>query len=297
MGVCVCVCHHSPKKTSNIRNSLFKAHLGNTSEVHFLLFFHQVNFTCPNLFRPLTWKRIAISVTSPTKVGFRNLIFCCNVPFILESRRHFLMRYNFEGINMPMSGKHLDETHRPCKTWGKCELCCLESLYHLILEGEVCVCISWLYLVSYYLCRCIYVYCVFENTTVMQSAPKLQFGNFRSGIYFHQLSSIGKWIGATKCCDTMSQQSHVHFAVGQWESRPLHELIQDTSDLLITNVYMFFGNPNLGIPKHCFFPIDCPWYSPIMKSDGSFVCLFFVCLFVCLFVCFCFKDISQKTSP
>lgn len=50
----------------------------------------------------------------------------------------------------------------PMQTWGKCELCCLESLYHLILEGEVCVFISWLYFVSYYVCRCIHILCVWE---------------------------------------------------------------------------------------------------------------------------------------
>ena len=115
---------------------------------------------------------------------------------------------------------------------------------------------------------------------LVQSVPKLQLASIRSWVYFYQVSSIGKLIGATKCCDTMCQQSHIHFAVGQRESRPLHDWSKTpTSDLMITNVYMFFLNP---LPKQIK-----QWISHIVSiifTNHQIWCV--VCLFVCLFVCF-----------
>jgi len=110
------VCHHWQKKHQTFA-ILFLKLSWELLKSFFVLFFSSGEFHM-SYFLGLWLGNVAISVTSPTKVGFRNLNFCCNIPFILESRRHFLMRYNFEGINMPMSGKHLDETHRPCKPGG-----------------------------------------------------------------------------------------------------------------------------------------------------------------------------------
>ena len=151
------------KKTSNIRKSLWSS-VGNTSEVlFFVVFFHQVKKnTCPNLFRPLTWKRSYIS-------DFSNQSRLQEFECLLQHPIHPWVKATLLDALQLWRDQRADVREAswwntlPMQTWGKCELCCLESLYHLILEGELCACISWLYLVSYYLCRCMYVYCVFEN--------------------------------------------------------------------------------------------------------------------------------------
>ena len=174
----------------------------------FVVFSSGEKNTCPNLFRPLTWKRSYIS-------DFSNQSRLQEFDFLLQHPIHPWVKATLLDALQLWRDQRADvreaswRNTSPMQTWGTCELCCLESLYHLILEGEVCVCISWLYLVSHYVCRCIYIYIVCLRI-LMQSAPKLQFGNIRSWVLF--------------------APTFIHFEVNRseqmlryHESRPLHD--------------------------------------------------------------------------
>ena len=133
----VCVIIHQ-KTPSNIRKSLWSS-FGNTSEVLFLLFFHQVNFTCPNLFRPLTWKRSYIS-------DFSNQSRLQEFEFLLQHPIHPWVKATLLDALQLWRDQHADvreaswRNTSSMQTWGKCELCCLESpLSSHIRRGGVCM--------------------------------------------------------------------------------------------------------------------------------------------------------------